>query len=122
MAGTIAAGPPGAIVGGAVGTALAVKIAKGVVPLKDVLDRSPPAQRKEVLKMFHASFKEEFEESIKGNPELKLLMAGGSIFGVVRYMVDRDLIESERLDKLDEILSKVPDEVLSKVKKKMPKF
>lgn len=118
-AGTIAAGPPGAVVGGVVGTALAAKIARGVVPLRDVLERSPPAQRREVLRLFHASFKEEFEASIRDNPELKLLMARGSIFGVVRYMVDRDLIESKRLEKLDNILSKVPDEVLKKVKSKV---
>ena len=105
MAGTVIAGPVGAAVGGAVGTALATSLAKDVVPLNVLLEKPPPGQRHEVLKAFHAIFKEEFKDTIQSSPELKLLLRGRSIFGVVRYMVERDLIEGEKLEKLDRIMS-----------------
>lgn len=105
MAGTVIAGPVGAAVGGAVGTALATSLAKDVVPLNVLLEKTPPGQRHEVLKAFHAIFKEEFKDTIQSSPELKLLLRGRSIFGVVRYMVERDLIEGEKLEKLDRIMS-----------------
>mmetsp|Transcript_35419 Transcript_35419/g.65078 ORF Transcript_35419/g.65078 Transcript_35419/m.65078 type:complete len:202 (-) Transcript_35419:191-796(-) len=107
MAGTIVAGPMGAVVGGAVGTAMAAKISKNVVPLNDLLEQTPPGERREVLKAFNEAFQEEFNETIRENPELKLLFSGASIFGVVRYMVDRELVQSEQLERLDGILSKV---------------
>lgn len=106
-AGTIMAGPVGAIVGGAIGTAMAAKIAKDVVPLNELLANTPPADRQKVLDSFNQAFKEEFLETIQNSPELKLILSGKSIFGVVRYMVDRDLIKTEKLDKLDGILKKI---------------
>jgi len=106
-AGTIMAGPVGAIVGGALGTAMAAKIAKGVVPLNELLANTPPENRQKVLDAFNQAFREEFLETIQNSPELKLVLGGQSIFGVVRYMVDRDLIKSENLDKLDGILKKI---------------
>uniref|UniRef100_A0A7S1UPU4 Uncharacterized protein n=1 Tax=Grammatophora oceanica TaxID=210454 RepID=A0A7S1UPU4_9STRA len=107
MAGVIVAGPVGAVVGGAVGTAMAASIAKNVVPLNQLLEETPPHKRKEILKCFHESFKEEFVDTIQGSPELKLLMGGTSIFGVVRYMVDREMIQSEQLERLDGILKHI---------------
>jgi hypothetical protein len=107
MAGVIVAGPVGAMVGGAVGTAMAARIAKNVVSLNDLLDATPPEKRHDVIKAFNQSFKEEFLDTINNNPELKLLMGGASIFGVLRYMVDRDLLQNEQLAKLDGVLRHV---------------
>ena len=107
MAGTLVAGPVGAAAGGAVGTAIAVSMSKNIVPLNRLLEQTPPEKRGEVIKLFNEAFKEEFTETIEGNPELKLLLNGRTPLGVVRYMVDRDLIQNEKLDKLDGILSKV---------------
>ena len=107
MAGTLVAGPVGAVAGGAIGTALAASISRNMVPLNKLLDQTPPSERKEVLRLFNAAFKEEFVETIQDSPELKLLLSGHSPLGVVRYMVERDLIKSDKLDKLDRILKKV---------------
>ena len=107
MAGTLVAGPVGAVAGGAVGTALAASISRNVMPLNQLLDQTPPSERKEVLRLFNEAFKDEFMETIQDSPELKLLLSGHSPLGVVRYMVDRDLIKSDKLEKLDKILKKV---------------
>jgi hypothetical protein len=107
MAGTLVAGPVGAVAGGAVGTALAASVSKNVVPLNKLLDQTPPSERKEVLRIFNEAFKDEFVETIQDSPELKLLLSGHSPLGVVRYMVERDLIKSDKLGKLDKILKKV---------------
>lgn len=107
MAGTLVAGPVGAAAGGAVGTALAVSMSKNIVPLNKLLEQTPPEKRGEVIKLLNEAFKEEFIETIEGNPELKLLLNGRTPLGVVRYMVDRDLIKNDKLEKLDGILSKV---------------
>ena len=107
MAGVIVAGPVGALAGGAVGTALAARIAKNVVSLNELLEHTPPGERRQVLQLYQESFKEEFVDTIQNNAELKLLLGGMSIFGVVRYMVDKELIHSDQLEWLDGILSKV---------------
>mmetsp|Transcript_5421 Transcript_5421/g.11783 ORF Transcript_5421/g.11783 Transcript_5421/m.11783 type:complete len:201 (+) Transcript_5421:98-700(+) len=107
MAGTLVAGPVGAAAGGAIGTALAVNMSKNIVPLNALLEQTPPERRGEVIKIFNEAFKEEFIDTIESSPELKLLLAGRSPLGVVRYMVDRDLIKNDKLEKLDGILSKV---------------
>jgi len=107
MAGTIVAGPAGALVGGAFGTALAASISKNVVSLNDLLAETPPHQRHEVVHIFRESFKEEFMGTINDNPELRLLLGGMSIVGVMRYMVDRDLLQNEQLVRLDTVLRKV---------------
>ena len=107
MAGTLVAGPVGAVAGGAVGTALAASISKNVVPLNKLLDQTPPSERKEVLRLFNEAFRDEFVETIQDSPELKLLLSGHSPLGVVRYMVERDLIKSDKMEKLDRILKKV---------------
>jgi len=107
MAGTIVAGPAGAVAGGALGTALAAKLSKNVVPMNKILADTPPGKRAEVVKIFNEAFKEEFMDTIDSSPELKLLLRGRHPIGVVRYMVDRDLIKDDKLKKLDGILSKV---------------
>lgn len=107
MAGVIVAGPVGAVVGGAVGTAMAARIAKNVVSLNELLDATPPEKRRDVMRAFNESFKEEFLDTINNNPELRLLMGGASIFGVLRYMVDRDLLQNEQLVRLDGVLKHV---------------
>jgi hypothetical protein len=107
MAGTLIAGPVGAAAGGAIGTALAVSISKNIVPLNTLLEQTPPENRGEVIKLFNESFKEEFMDTIDSSPELKLLLSGRHPLGVVRYMVERNLIKNEKLEKLDGILSKV---------------
>jgi hypothetical protein len=107
MAGTIIAGPVGAAVGGAVGTAMAMSISKNVVGLNELLEKTPPHKRRELMVVFQESFKEEFMDTINGSPELKLLMGGMSIFGVVRYMVDREILQNDQLEKVDGILRKV---------------
>ena len=107
MAGTLVAGPVGAVAGGAVGTALAASISKNVVPLNQLLEQTPPSERKEVLRLFNEAFRDEFVEAIQDSPELKLLLSGHSPLGVVRYMVERDLIKSDKMEKLDRILKKV---------------
>jgi hypothetical protein len=60
-----------------------------------------------VIQVFNESFKEEFLETIQSNPELRLLLGGMSIFGVVRYMVDREFLQNKQLEKLDGILRRV---------------
>jgi hypothetical protein len=107
MAGTLVAGPAGAAAGGAVGTALAVSMSKNIVPLNKLLEQTPPEKRGEVIKLFNEAFREEFMDTIENNPELKLLLTGRTPLGVVRYMVDRELIQNDKLQKLDGILSKV---------------
>lgn len=104
MAGVLVAGPVGAAVGGAVGTALATNIAKDVVPLNTLLANTPTEKRGEILRVFRESFKEEFLDTIQGSPELKLMLGGMSIFGVVRYMMDREMIDNEQLKRMDGIL------------------
>jgi hypothetical protein len=107
MAGVIIAGPLGAAAGGALGTAMAMSISKNVVSLSDLLEQTPREKRHEVLQLFNESFREEFLETIQGNPELRLLLGGASIFGVMRYMVDRELLQNEQLEALDGILRRV---------------
>lgn len=107
MAGTLVAGPVGAAAGGAIGTALAVNISKNIVPLNTLLEQTPHEKRGEVVKLFNEAFKEEFIDTIENSPELKLVLSGRHPIGVVRYMVERDLIKSEKLERLDGILSKV---------------
>lgn len=107
MAGTLVAGPVGAAVGGALGTAMAVSMSKNVVSLSDLLEQTEAAERREIVKVFRESFREEFLETVQGSPELRLLLGGASIFGVVRYMVDRELLQNEQLKRLDAIMRKV---------------
>lgn len=107
MAGILVAGPAGALVGGAVGTALASKIAKDVVSLNDLLAETPPNKRPEVLRVFQESFREEFMDTVQRSPELRLVLGGASIIGVVRYMVDRELIQGEQVERLDAVLKRI---------------
>jgi hypothetical protein len=107
MAGVIVAGPVGAIVGGAVGTVMATCIAKNVVSLNELLEQTPPDKRRLVIQAFNESFKEEFLDTINNNPELRLLMGGATIFGVLRYMVDREILKNDQLEKLDGVLRHV---------------
>ena len=107
MTGVIVAGPVGAVAGGAVGTAMAAHMARNVVPLQTLLQQTPPAKRHEVLQMFRESFREEFTETIQGSPELKLLLGGMTVLAVMRYAVDRNLLQNEQLERMDGILRKV---------------
>mmetsp|Transcript_30453 Transcript_30453/g.73035 ORF Transcript_30453/g.73035 Transcript_30453/m.73035 type:complete len:119 (+) Transcript_30453:77-433(+) len=107
MAGTLVAGPVGAAVGGAVGTAMAVGMSRNVVGLNALLEDTPENKRGEIVQCFRESFKEEFMDTINGSPELKLLMRGGSPIGVVRYMVEKDIIQSDQAKRLDGILTKI---------------
>lgn len=107
MAGVIIAGPVGAAVGGAAGTVMAMSISKNVVPLKTLLENTPVEKRSEILTVFRESFQEEFMETVQSSPELKLLFGGMSIFGVVRYMLDKDLIQNDQLERLDGLLKYV---------------
>ena len=97
----------GAAVGGAVGTAMAMNMSKSVVSMNQLLQDTPPAKRGEIVKLLGDSFQEEFRESIQSNPELKLIMGAGTPIAVVRYMVDKELIQNEQMKRLDGILSKV---------------
>ena len=107
MGGVIVAGPVGAVVGGAAGTALAASISQGVVSLSELLNQTPAAKRGEVYRCFSEAMKEEFQDGFTENPELRLLMGGGSIVSVMRYALDKDLVENEKLEKLDIILKKI---------------
>ena len=104
MTGVIVAGPVGAVAGGAVGTAVATQMARDVVPLQTLLAQTPVRKRHEVLQAFRQAFGEEFTETIHANPELKLLLGGMTIVGVVRYAVDRNLLQNEQLERMDGIL------------------
>eukprot|EP00521_Asterionellopsis_glacialis_P009695 CAMPEP_0195287662 /NCGR_PEP_ID=MMETSP0707-20130614/4634_1 /TAXON_ID=33640 /ORGANISM="Asterionellopsis glacialis, Strain CCMP134" /LENGTH=169 /DNA_ID=CAMNT_0040347439 /DNA_START=33 /DNA_END=542 /DNA_ORIENTATION=+ len=107
MGGTLVAGPVGAAVGGAVGTAMAVSMSKNVVGLNQLLNDTPQEKRREIIMLFSEAFREEFTETINGNPELKLLMRGGTPISVVRYMVEKDIIQDENAKKLDGILTRI---------------
>ena len=107
MGGVIVAGPVGAAVGGSIGTAAAVSMSRNVVGLNKLLEDTPVEKRGEVVKIFTESFQEEFKDTIENNAELKLLMRGGTPISVVRYMVERDIIQSEHAKKLDGIMTKV---------------
>jgi hypothetical protein len=107
MGGVLVAGPVGAVVGGAVGTAMAASMSHNVITLNDLLEQTPAAKRAEVYHIFREAIQEEFQDGFTSNPELRLLLSGGTIMGVTRYCLDRDLIESEKLEALDNILSKV---------------
>ena len=107
MAGVIVAGPVGAVAGGAFGTAVAAHMAKNVVTLNQLLEQTPTHKRHEVLQLFRESFREEFTETIHSSPELKLLIGGTSILGIMRYAIDRQLLKNEHLEKVDGILRKV---------------
>lgn len=107
MAGVIIAGPVGALVGGIAGTAMAHRMSLNVVSLNDLLIATPASKRHEILKVFSESFKEEFLDTIQNNPEVRLLMNGASIIGIVRYMVDREMLQNEQLTKVDTILKKI---------------
>jgi len=107
MGGVIVAGPVGAAVGGSIGTAVAVSMSRNVVGLNKLLEDTPVEKRGEIVKIFTESFQEEFRDAIESNAELKLLMRGGTPISVVRYMVEKDIIQSEHATKLDGILTKV---------------
>lgn len=107
MAGTIVAGPVGAAAGGAFGTAVAMHMAKDVVSLNQLLEQTPPEKRNEVLQLFRESFREEFTDTIQSSPELKLLVGGTTVLGIMRYAVDRNLLKNDQLERVDGILRKV---------------
>ena len=107
MGGVIVAGPIGAVVGGAIGTAAAASMSTNTVTLNELLIQTPPEKRGEVYRLFQDSMKEEFQQGFTESPELRLLLSGGTIMGVMRYCLDRDLIESDKLQKLDNILAKI---------------
>ena len=107
MAGVIVAGPVGAVVGGSLGTLMAAKIAKNVVSLNDLLEQTPQEKRRELMTVFRESFKEEFMDTINGSPELKLILSGASVIGVMRYMVDREILQNEQLERIDGVLRKI---------------
>ena len=71
-----------------------------------MLKQTPLGEKRKVFKVFSEAMKEEFQDGFQENPELKLLLGGGGIIGVMRYCLDRDMIESERLEKLDLLLKK----------------
>lgn len=106
MGGTVVGGPVGAVVGGVIGTGIATKISKQVVSLKQISKETPRGKRLQVYKVFSEALQEEFHDGFQENPELKLLLGGGSIIGVMRYCLDRDMIESDRLERLDGILKR----------------
>ena len=101
------AGPVGALAGGAMGTALAASISRHVVSLSDLLVDTPADRKGEVYRLFSEAMKEEFQDAFTQNSELRLLMGGGSIISVMRYALDKDLIETEKLEKLDVILKRI---------------
>ena len=107
MTGVIVAGPVGAVAGGALGTAVAATLAKDTVSLHQLLAQTPAAERAQVLHLFRESFREEFTETIQSNPELKLLLGGATILGIMRYAVDRQMLKNEQLERVDGILRKV---------------
>lgn len=107
MGGVIVAGPVGAVVGGAIGTGVAASISQNVVSLSQLLDQTPPEKRGQVYRVFSEAMREEFQQGFTENPELRLLLSGGSVVSVVRYCLDRDMIENEKLEKLDNILKKI---------------
>ena len=107
MGGVIVAGPVGAVAGGAVGTALAASISRNVVSLSELLDQTPADQKGEVYRLFSEAMREEFQDGFTDNPELRVLMSGCSVVSVMRYALDKDLVESEKLEKLDIILKKI---------------
>ena len=107
MSGILVAGPVGAIVGGTIGTAAAANMSTSVITLTQLLEQTPNEKRGEVYRIFQESLKEEFQDGFTENPELRLLLSGGTIMSVMRYCLDRNLIENEKLQKLDAILSKV---------------
>ena len=104
MGGTIIAGPVGALAGGTVGTVMAASIARHVVPLYQLLEQTPPEQRTEVYHMYAQAIRDEFQNGFVENPELRLVMGGGSITSVLRYAMDRNMMEREKLEKLDALL------------------
>lgn len=107
MGGVIVAGPVGAMAGGAVGTALAASISRNVVSLSELLDQTPANQKGEVYRLFNEAMREEFQQGFTDNPELRVLMSGCSVVSVMRYALDKDLVESDKLEKLDVILKKI---------------
>ena len=107
MGGTLIAGPVGAAVGGAVGPAAAVGLSRNVVGMNELLENTPKEKRGEVIQAFTESFQEEFMDTINNSPELKLLLRGGTPIGVVRYMVEKDIIQSDQAKRLDGILTLV---------------
>jgi hypothetical protein len=107
MGGVLVAGPIGAAVGGAVGTVMAVGMSRNTVGLNKLLEDTPREQRGDVVKLFTEAFRDEFQDTIQGNPELKFLLRGGTPISVVRYMVERDIIKDQNVKKLDGILTKI---------------
>ena len=101
------AGPVGALAGGAMGTALAASISRHVVSLSDLLVDTPADRKGEVYRLFSEAMQEAFQDGFTQNSELRLLMGGGSIISVMRYALDKDLIETEKLEKLDVILKRI---------------
>jgi len=105
--GVIVAGPVGAVAGGAVGTALAASMSRNVTPLKQLLEETPREKRAAVYRVFREALKEEFQDGFTESPELRLLLGGGSVISVMRYCLDKDLIENEKLERLDNILKTI---------------
>jgi hypothetical protein len=60
-----------------------------------------------VYRVFSEALKEEFQDGFQENPELRVLLGGGTILSVLRYCLDRDLIENEKLERMDNILRKI---------------
>jgi hypothetical protein len=80
MGGAYLAGPVGAVVGGAIGTAMAARKSHNVITLYHLLEQIPVAQRAEVYHIFREAIQQKFQAEFTSNPELRLLM--GTILGV----------------------------------------
>mmetsp|Transcript_14248 Transcript_14248/g.32379 ORF Transcript_14248/g.32379 Transcript_14248/m.32379 type:complete len:88 (+) Transcript_14248:451-714(+) len=86
---------------------MAVSLSRDVVGLHDLLEETPVAKRGEIITLFRESFQEEFMDTIQNNPELKLLVGGMTILGILRYMIDREMLQDDQLETMDGILRKV---------------
>lgn len=110
MGGVIIAGPVGAVVGGAIGTGLAATvISRKVVSVQSLLQETPRAQRREVYRVFSEAIQAEFRQGFQSNPDLHYLLSkkkGMVTMSVLKYCLDRKMMDREKLQKLDGILTK----------------
>jgi hypothetical protein len=99
----------GAVAGGTLGTIVATQMAatNHTVSLQQLLADTPVQERHKVVQIFRNAFHKEMMDTIQSNPELKLLVGGTSILGIVRYAVDRKLLSNDKLERVDHILRKI---------------
>ena len=110
MGGVIVAGPVGAVVGGTLGTGWAIRASHGSgVSVAQIFRETPLKDRPKVCREVVEALKSEFSDGLASHPEVKLMLSKkkgrmGTTMSVVKYCLDKRMMDDTKLQKLDDIL------------------